>query len=462
MTISNWNGSVRFAPAVVETPSGTNRDELKRRLVEIVTDRTRWPSPLRAVGELHSLNEAAATEGTVVFMRNFDWIDVAPDRQTVTVGAGVRMIDLKERLKPLGRQLEVTPEIGNATAGSVACCGTKDSSLRDGPGQISSCVKSVRVIRADGRDDEISQPDELAVLRSSYGLVGIIYEVTFHVVKRVKVKYRYKRIRLDDDWLAKGTTALLGDADGFLGFMLPYRRRIIVERRYEVKNAWRVPVWDGLKAWARTFAWTTGARPFMGLLRPLPRRWQHFISKAWSEYLEGRGFDLFFLWFIGGFASWRADAMIDFKRPVSSYFEFTFWAFPAGEWPRIVPDFFEFCDAFRRRTGFRPRLPVEVYFIRQDARAALSFCRDGDIFTLDLVNWTDEEPALWKQMNVEFNEFAALHGGRPLLNQTKHLSPQVTQQLWGRMDGFQRIAKARELADRGRRFLTPFFEQRLP
>jgi len=458
MTISNWNGSVRFTPAVVEAPA-----DLKR-LVQIVrNEENQWPRPLRAVGELHSLNEAAVTEGTVIFMKHFDGMgdpEGEPGQPTITVGAGVRMYDLKEKLKRFGLQLEVTPEIGNATAGSVACCGTKDSSLKDGPGQISSCVKSVRVIRADGTDDEISQPDELEVLRSSYGLIGIIYQVTFHVVKRVKVKYKYKRIRLDKDCL--DTQKILGDADGFLGFMLPYRRRIIVERRYEVKNAWRVPVWDGLKAWARTFAWTTGARPFLGLLRPLPRRWQHFISKAWSEYLEGRGFDLFFLWLIGGFASWRADAMIDFKRPVSSYFEFTFWAFPAKDWPTIVPDFFEFCDAFRRKTGFRPRLPVEVYFIRQDDRAALSFCGDGDIFTLDLVNWTDEEPALWKQMNVEFNEFAARHGGRPLLNQTKHLSPEVAGQLWGRMDGFGRIAKARELADRGRRFLTPFFEQRLP
>jgi len=31
-------------------------------------------------------------------------------------------------------QTEVTPEIGNATAGSVACCGTKDASVAEGLG----------------------------------------------------------------------------------------------------------------------------------------------------------------------------------------------------------------------------------------------------------------------------------------------------------------------------------------
>jgi len=187
MTISNWNGSARFTPASVVTPR--NLPEL----VSIVKDSSR-PSPLRAVGELHSLNDSITTEGTVVFMKHFKCIGEPvgpPKNQTVTVGAGVRMIDLKNALKKKGLQLKVVPEIGNATAGSVACCGTKDSSLKDGPGQISSIVRSVRMVTADGRNLELPKDDPslpLPLIRSSYGLLGIIHEVTFEVQPREKVK----------------------------------------------------------------------------------------------------------------------------------------------------------------------------------------------------------------------------------------------------------------------------------
>jgi hypothetical protein len=78
------------------------------------------------------------------------------------------------------------------------------------------------------------------------------------------------------------------------------------------------------------------------------------------------------------------------------------------------------------------------------------------------VNWTDEEPPLWKQMNEEFNEFAARHGGRPLLNQTKHLSPAVAERLWKQTRGWQQLSDTRDALDRNERFLTPFFKERLP
>ena len=93
---------------------------------------------------------------------------------------------------------------------------------------------------------------------------------------------------------------------------------------------------------------------------------------------------IFFLRIISRFSSYRADAMIDFVRPASSYFDFTFWAFPSSRWAEIVPAYLRFCERFQSEHGFRPALPTEVYFIRKDDAALLSFCPDEDIFTLDL------------------------------------------------------------------------------
>jgi FAD binding domain/D-arabinono-1,4-lactone oxidase len=461
MMISNWNGSHRCSPAAKEAPQNVVR------LREIVLDTATFPSPVRALGELHSLNESIETNGTAVFMTHFDEIG-PPDLQnhTVTVGAGVRMIDLNNALKKHGLQLPVVPEIGNATAGSVACCGTKDSSLGpNGLGQISSAVVGVRMITATGRDVHVTGSNELRLIRSSYGLLGIIYEVTFRVEPRKKVRYEYARIRLDD-WLKTAQplpppdgSEILTGAHGFLGFLLPYRRELIIERRRLAKRQ-EPRFGDGLKLWARTFAWRWGARPFNTLLRQLPRPLRRRAIALYVSVLETWVLRLFFLRLLGRFESYRADAMIDFKRPASSYFDFTFWAFPVSSWDRVVPAYLEFCDQFKRQTGFRPALPTEVYFIRKDDSAALSFSFDQDIYTLDMVNWTDEEPAHWREMNRAFCTFAAEHGGRPLLNQTKGFTRSAAQHVW--TPGWYALAKARQLEDPDGRFLTPFLRDLLP
>jgi len=461
MSVSNWNESNRCAPAAIVTPR--DLDEL----VAIVRD-PGFPSPLRALGELHSLNESIETAGTAVFMTRFSKIE-EPDRvnRRVTVGAGVRMIDLKNALRAHGLQLPVVPEIGNATAGSVACCGTKDSSLGPtGRGQISSTVVAVRLVRADGQTVPVTDRDGLRLIRSSYGLLGIVYEVTFEVEERQRVWYSYERIKLDR-WLQTDRplpppdgAEILGDADGFLGFLLPYRRELIVERRRVAARHRPVMILDAVRLWLRTFAWMSGARPFNAPLRLLPRRLRRLAIAAWVWVLDHGFLKIFFLRIISRFASYRADAMIDFKRPASSYFDFTFWAFPVSRWAEIVPAYLRFCERFRSENEFRPALPTEVYFIRKDDSALLSFSCDEDIFTLDMVNWSDEEPAAWRAMNRAFNEFAARHGARPLLNQTKALLPAVAKQLW--TPAWHALGEARRAADPENRFLTPFFRDVLP
>jgi FAD/FMN-containing dehydrogenase len=464
MTISNWNGSNRCTPAAIAEP------ETVPALIAIIRDRHTYPSPVRALGELHSLNESIETAGTAVFMTHFRKIELDRDKKTVAVGAGVTMIELNRALKKERLQLPVVPEIGNATAGSVACCGTKDSSLGpDGRGQISSAVVAMRMITAAGDDLEVTKPNELQLMRSSYGLLGIIYEVTFKVEQRQKITYSYKRIKLHrlldagQRLPAPASDQILGGADGFLGFLLPYRRELLIERRWRLRSRFArlnepIMVWDRVKLALRTFAWKTGARPF-ALPRVLPWRIRRRLIGLYVAVLE-RGLHVFFIQLLSRFASYRADAMIDFKRPAASYFDFTFWAFPVRSWDRLVPAYLDFCERFRRQTGFRPALPTEVYFIRKDDSALLSFCPDEDIFTLDMVNWSDEEPASWAAMNRAFNQFAAEHGGRPLLNQTKYLLPPVAKQLW--TDGWQTLATERRKRDPHNRFLTPFFEGILP
>jgi FAD/FMN-containing dehydrogenase len=476
MPLSNWNGCARFTPAAMVTPCDVEH------LKEIVRDDQRYPSPLRAVGELHSLNESVSTHGTVVRMKHFtccgdpEWRD---GELTVTVGAGVRMIDLRNHLRRRGLQLSVVPEIGNATAGSVACCGTKDSSLGpEGPGQIAAAVRAVRMVTADGRHVHVTDADDLYYIRSSYGLVGVVCEVTFAVQPRVRVRYQYTSVDLGrqlPDGRRRpipGIDRILGESDGFLGFLLPYKRQLLVERRTVIRdNRVLSSNWDRVKLALRTFAWRTGARPFVLPRRHLPRALRRPLAAGWVHLLDHGFLKMFFLRVLGRFAGFRDEAMIDFERPAGSYFDFTFWAFPAREWKRIVPAYLDFCDDFLRYNDFRPALPTEVYYMRKDqekGRALLSACSDEDVFTLDLVHWayadtyadTGVDTDQWREMNEAFNDFAARHGGWPLPNQTKWLSGEVVTRL--ETEGWQELSNLRDAQDPRGRFLTRYFDDLLP
>ena len=79
---------------------------------------------------------------------------------------------------------ENVPEIGNITLGSAACCQTKDALDGVELGQVNSYVTGIKWVSPSGELMEASEtnhPELLPFIRASYGLAGIVYEVTFKV-----------------------------------------------------------------------------------------------------------------------------------------------------------------------------------------------------------------------------------------------------------------------------------------
>ena len=75
-------------------------------------------------------------------------------------------------------------EIGNMTLGSAACCHSKDALDGIEFGQVSSYVTQIKWVTPAGDLAEASEadnPELLRVVRSSYGLCGVVYEVTLRV-----------------------------------------------------------------------------------------------------------------------------------------------------------------------------------------------------------------------------------------------------------------------------------------
>jgi hypothetical protein len=445
MQLTNWNRSADSNPHVVVHPKSV------AELQNIV--RTATHLPVRAAGELHSVNACfAANGGTQVLMDAFRGCEVLPPA-SITVGAGATLLDIRRALRPHGLELPVTPEIGNATAGSVACSGTKDSSLferapvnGDEPavapafGQVGSAVTQVKMVDAEGRDLTLSG-DALRDIRSSYGLRGIIYEVTFQVHQAIPLRYTHDLLTFENG--LPTIAEIFGKAEGVLAFLEPFRPGLLVERRRRAPGA-VIGHDDVLKRRIRDHLWEWGASEATTVLTTLGHvldplaHLKSFLPDDMGSLLDrvrdlkqaphvsasDKLLQIFglltpeILRALQGFTAYRSDSNIDFTRDRVTFFDFTFWAYPVSQWRRVVTDFLVFCEAHRAKV--RPALFTEVYFICADDRSRLAFAPQEHAFTLDMVHNEPNHPG-WHALNEAYNEFAVTHGGRPLLNQTKRL-----------------------------------------
>jgi len=440
-TFRNWNGSDVSNPRVVAAPRDLDD------LVTVVKDVATYPSPVRAGGSFHSMNASFETSGTQVLMTALDSVKVDPTAGTVAVGAAVTMLQIRNALSPLGMQLEVTPEIGNATAGSVCCCGTKDSSLGPtGLGQVSSCVCRIKFVNSRGEIEDVSEdsnPQRMFILRSSYGLLGIAYEITFRIQPAVVLRYEYAVLPFVP---APSIERMRRGADAMLGFAQPYANRIIVERRYRLSaGAGSISSFSRAKRRIRDILWENGASLFPTLV---PHNWwfdtQDRLLQVLLRILTG----------LGGFKAHRWDSTVDFKPNRSHFVDFTFWAVPVTRWAEFTPAVGKFCEDFRKETGFRMSIMAEVYSLARDQDSLLSPTPDEDMMTMDVVDTRTNDP-LWAEFNRRFNDLAAAFGGRPLLNQTRHPTRDIVRKTLG--SDWDRFVAIRRDEDPDGRFLNGFF-----
>ena len=222
ITIKSWDGTWTYHPRVLVTA------ESVEDIVEILTDDVRFPAPVRPAGSMHSTARMNGDDGgTMVDMKAMNRI-LHFTEDTVTVEAGATYLNVSNALKERGLQFHVTTEIGNVTLGAMATAATKDSSFPGGYGQISSYVTAVRLVTPSGQLREITErdnPKEMQVIRSSYGLFGIVYEVTIKVRPTTALAVRHYSLSLDGFrryfpvYKARGFAVMY--------YIFPYARRVV-------------------------------------------------------------------------------------------------------------------------------------------------------------------------------------------------------------------------------------------
>lgn len=181
--LQNWKGTITYHANSVEPVESIDQ------IIAIVKDKQTYPSPVRVKSSHHSTTRCVVAEGgTVIDMTRMNRIiKIDEDAKTITMEAGVLHIDAARELEKHGLQFYVNVEIGNLTVGSGACGGTKDASyVSDGEvefGQVASYCVGVKAVGADGSILEVTEDDGelMEMMRASYGMLGVIYEVTYRV-----------------------------------------------------------------------------------------------------------------------------------------------------------------------------------------------------------------------------------------------------------------------------------------
>src|SRR5215203_64512 len=445
-SITNYDGGI------TTTPQQHTHPKTVQELQEILRDKHKYPSPVRAMGSNHSLTPCAASTGTVVGMDGFTRIvKIDTARKTITAQAGLQLVDAAAAIRKKGLQFMLNIEIGNITLGSAACCQTKDSLDGVELGQVNSYVTSVKWVSPSGALEEASadrNPELLPFIRASYGLAGIVYEVTFKLKPLEIIRFNYDVHDVGDLTQELVEQTLAGNQTMVCWTL---KDKIVLQTRNaatELKHEW-------LGA-ARQYGWNFLAA-FVG--RGIR---QHLAGTPLGTLTEdvGSGIELGFYRLLsggGGFTLHAPDKTINYsKTPMSARYVFTFWAFPRADYARNLRDYVAWADAYYKEHGFRCNMPLGSYFIHKDTSSLLSYSYDGDILSLDPIHSPGEKDRPnWDKFLQAFNEWAHARGGIPLLNQSPLVKREHVLAAYG--DRWTTLCNWLRTVDPNRRMVNEFF-----
>ena len=449
LTVTNWFGNIVSHPAVVVEAHSVDD------IVAIMRDTETYPAPVRAVGSNHSTAPCGVAEnGTLIRMRMNQILNIDPVANTLTAQADCTHLQMAKALEAQKLQFYVNTEIGSLSAGSASIAGTKDASFPGEYGQVGSYVIGVKMVLPSGdlvEFTEAAQPDIMQLIRSSYGLFGVIYEVTYQVKPLTPMHVHHTTYSLADFLTAMPDFQALGYS--VMYYMFPFVDKITVEFRKYNPAATGDP--DHFPWMIRNQLWgTTGPKIGNEVEQnfSIPAIRYGIIDSLnafWRSQLEN---------VVVSDNTVPGDQIINYP-PVSddSRYTFSLFAFPAANFPAAITGFFKFCNDYYKDKGYRSNLLYVGYYIAQDQKALLSYSWDGPVMTLDPVSTANPG---WQDFLTAYNQWCSDNGGFPLLNQTPGLTPAIVQKAFG--SRLQTLSDVRKQYDPTNRMLSPYFSNLLP
>jgi FAD/FMN-containing dehydrogenase len=407
--------------------------------------------PFRPMGANSSATECtAATAGTVVDMRALDGIvNIDAYSDLVVVQPGVRLGRLASALSEHGLELAgghdlACHTVGGAVAG--ACIGPAIS----GDGALfASQVVGMKVVTPSGRSLELGPDKEnlLNAFRLSYGMLGLIYEVTLKARPITPFAVSHRRCSIHQ--FAAAAEKLSRTDIGIKFYLLPFRDRVYLDlRRYtgQATAAHRIP-WK-IKDWGES---TVLPHVFKSLNRCVSVSGVRYrIMDELSQLTQGIVNNRLVTSGSNAVSLADADGASSRHQPVC----YSTWAFPAADFSVVVQAYRDFCHRIRRETGFRCDLPTVGYRLCRDRSSLLSPSFDEPMFALRAVS---TQTRGWEDFVIDLAEFAQHWGGVPFFNQTRGVEAAYANEVFGsRIDFFRRM---RRRIDPDGRMMNPFLSQ---
>jgi FAD/FMN-containing dehydrogenase len=419
-------------------------------LRDIIDPASRLPLPLRIQGAGSACTDCNTSEtGTTIRMTGLDRIiSVDSYNHKVTVQAGVPIADLVKELAEYGLELIGSYDLAGRTVGGAVSAPCFGPGIGSGGTYFASSVIGIKMVRADGHMLKIdsSQKNLLGSLRTSFGMLGVIHEVTLKVRPIRTFTATHRRVSIDK--FASVIDALARADVGIKFYLMPYRDRVYLDlRRYESDpgSTYTAP-WK-LKDWGES---TVLPHIFKSLNRVVPMQSVRYklidtISEATQGLLNSR------LVTSGSNAAAQSDP--HGKRGARRCFYST-WCFPAASFSMVVKAYRDFCATMYAESGYRCDMPAVGYRLNRDSTSLLSPSFDEPMIALTSAS-TQEKG--WDDFVIDLAEFAEKWGGLPLISQSRALRAEhVIQSYHKRLDFFRNM---RRKLDPDNRFVNPFLAQ---
>jgi FAD/FMN-containing dehydrogenase len=309
--------------------------------------------------------------------------------------------------------------MGHISAGALAVTTLPQPSFEAGEAQMSSLVSEIKLITPQGKQMVVTERDRdlMRVLRSSYGLLGVVHEVQLRVRPLTAVKIDYSVMTLKE-FSARYNSLM--QAEGAVRLHIsPFHDRITLERRIldDSASVTRSGIWQIRQSVMRNvlpaFGSTVGsvlaapglrAKVITGVHLALGQKTKDVAMYAheWMRELPKE--------------AWRARHT------------YSMWGFPQADYPKVLADYFAFCKAYYKEHNYRPNVVSSASRLHQDKNSLFSVSYQGPMLTLEPSS-TGESG--WDDFLIDFNEFAAARGGVPTFNQTRALQPEHVSRAFG-------------------------------
>jgi L-gulonolactone oxidase len=378
-----------------------------------------YPTPIRMVGADYSQTRCVGGDGgTTIETGALDKI-LEFDDTHVRVQAGVRVSTLVQALTERGLELALTPEIGHISIGALAVTTLPQASYEPGLAQMSSLVSEIKMITPQGKNLTVTERDRdlMRVLRSSYGLLGIVHEVQLRVQPLTAVKIDYSVLTLRE--FAARYSSLINMPGALRLHISPFHDRITVERRTldDSASITRSGIWQIRQSVMRNVLPAFGSTVGSVLAAPGLRA---KVLSGMHRALRGN---------TRGVAMYAHEWMRDLpKEAWRARHTYSMWAFSQADYPKLLGEYFGFCKTYYKQHRYRGNVVSGASRLHQDRGSLFSLSYSGPTLTLEPSSSGD---AGWDDFLIDFNEFATARGGVPTFNQTRALQPEHVTRAFG-------------------------------